>query len=94
MRYYGNAHLGKRRFDIAKDLVFAAIRSLQMAKGKCRSRLERSQRSDSRESLTSMMSDAGSTPGESENLEEKEKSGEDPIQNPPADGEESAMASK
>ena len=54
IRYYGGIKLGKRRFDIAKDLTFSAIRNLKTARAKRQNRL---QRNITHSSVKSVLSD-------------------------------------
>ena len=51
VRYYGYAHLGPRRFDIAKDLTFSAVRAFKVARQSNIRRLKQIQCSESCQSL-------------------------------------------
>ena len=60
VRYYGGAHLGPRRFEIARNLINIAIRNLKIAKAGRKKRKERTQCL----SQSSVFSDVESLPGE------------------------------
>ena len=53
IRFYGGKHLGSRRFEIAKNLTFSAIRAYKIARQSKMQRLKSMQRSDSQTSLLS-----------------------------------------
>ena len=54
VRFYGGAHLGKRRYDIGKDMTHAAIRSFKLHK---QSKSRRSRRQQVAGSFTSLNSE-------------------------------------
>ena len=58
IRYYGGKHLGKRRFEIAKNLTYAAVRTFRMTRSVRNERLRRTQLNGSQISLASNISEA------------------------------------
>ena len=79
VRYYGGRQMGKRRFEIAKDLTFAAVRSFKEARQRKITMLKTLSRAESRTSLCSDVSYLSTDETEDRGLPQRQATDEIPV---------------